>query len=148
MEIILLEDIASLGNLGDIVVVKDGYARNYLIPYHKAKRKTEKNLQEFAEKKNEYEKRRSGIVSQANTRFALLHEKSFEIKMRAGIDGKLFGSVSALDIVNLIKPLDSLIKKSEVKLVHPIKTLGEFDIDIVLHNNVKAAVKIAVVAEE
>lgn len=147
MKIILLERVANLGSLGNIVEVKNGYARNFLIPQGKAKRATEANLQEFEAKRADYEKLQDGILAIANERFAKINEVAFTISAKAGVDGKLFGSVTAMDIAEAIVTSGTDVKKYEVTLPYgPLKTVGEFDVDVILHHDVHAKVKINVVS--
>ncbi len=148
MKIILLERVANLGNLGDIVEVKNGYARNFLIPYGKAKRATKANLDEFEGKRTEYELKQTDVLANAQARFNQINEKIYVISAKAGVDGKLFGSVTAFDIVEAVNKSGVEIKKSEVALPNgPLKTVGEFNVDVILHHDVNAIVKINVTAE-
>lgn len=148
MKIILLERVANLGNLGDIVEVKNGYARNFLIPFGKAKRATKVNIEEFENKRTEYELKQTDILANAQARFNQINEKVYVIAAKAGVDGKLFGSVTAFDIVEAVNKSGVEIKKSEVALPNgPLKTIGEFEVDVILHHDVNAIVKINVTAE-
>lgn len=148
MKVILLEKVANLGNLGDIVEVKNGYARNFLIPAKKAKRATDASVKEFAEKRAEYEKLQSDVLANAEARHAQIHGQVFVINAKAGVDGKLFGSVTAFDIVGAVKKTGVEIKKSEVTLPNgSLKTIGEFDVEVILHHDVHATVKINVMPE-
>lgn len=148
MKIILLERVANLGSLGDIVEVKNGYARNFLIPSKKAKRATEENLKEFEAKRTEYEQNQKDVLSQATVRQAKLDGQVFVVNAKAGVDGKLFGSVTSFDIVEAVNKSGVEIKKSEVTLPHgPLKTIGEFDIDVILHHDVHAKIKVNVIPE-
>lgn len=148
MKIVLLEKVVNLGNLGDIVEVANGYARNFLIPFGKAKRATAVNLQEFEARRSEYEQKQLLIFGDAEARHAKIHGQTFTITAKAGVDGKLFGSVSSFDITDAINKSGVEIKKSEVRLPNgSLKTVGEFDVDIDLHHDLRAVVKIAVIAE-
>lgn len=148
MKIILLERVANLGNIGDIVDVAAGYARNYLIRFSKAKRATDANIKEFNEKRSEYELKQKDILANAQARFNQINEKVFTITAKAGVDGKLFGSVNALDIAEAIKKTGIDVKKSEVTLPNgTLKIVGEFDVTVILHHDVQAIVKIAVTPE-
>lgn len=148
MKIILLEKVANLGNLGDIVDVKAGFARNFLVPYGKAKRATEANIKEFEAKRSEYEKHQTDILTGAQARQAKIDGQVFAIAAKAGVDGKLFGSVTSFDIIEAVNATGVEIKKSEVALPNgPLKTIGEFDITIILHHDVHANVKINVTPE-
>lgn len=148
MKIILLEKVANLGSLGDIVTVKNGFARNFLIPFNKAKRATDANLKDFELRRAEYEKHQAETLSGAESRLALINGQVFSVAAKAGVDGKLFGSVTSLDIVEAVNKSGVEIKKSEVALPNgPLKTIGEFDITILLHHDIHAVVKINVVPE-
>jgi len=148
MKVILLEKVANLGNLGDVVEVKNGYARNFLIPKKKAKRATEVNLKEFEAKRAEYEKLQADVLSSAEARHAKINGQVFVISAKAGVDGKLFGSVTSFDIVEAVKKTGVEIKKSEVTLPNgPLKNVGEFDVNVILHHDVHAVVKINVTPE-
>lgn len=148
MKIILLDRIPNLGNLGDVVAVKNGYARNFLIPQGKAKRATELNLQEFESKRVEYERNQQDILAGAQARHAQINGVVFTINAKAGVDGKLFGSVTSMDITDAIKAIGVEIKRSEIALPYgPLKTIGEFEVDVLLHHDVHSKVKINVVSE-
>lgn len=150
IKIILLEKIVNLGDLGDVVEVSAGYARNFLVPFGKAIRATAKNLEKFKTMIDEYKQKQKDILTKAQERCAQIHEQIFEITAKSGVDGKLFGSVTSLDIVNAInkKVANADIKKSEVSLPNgTLKSIGEFDVTVILHSEVKAAVKINVTPE-
>jgi len=149
MKIILLERVANLGSLGDIVSVKNGYARNFLIPQGKANRATEANLKEFEVRRAEYERNQADILSNAQARHSKIDGVSFTVAAKAGVDGKLFGSVTSMDIVDVITKSSGIeIKRSEVALPNgPLKTIGEFEVDVILHHDVHSKVKINVVSE-
>lgn len=148
MKVILLEKVANLGNLGDIAVVKNGFARNFLIPFNKAKRATEVNLKEFEAKRSQYEKNQSDVFAGAQARQSKIDGQVFVIAAKAGVDGKLFGSVTSFDIIDAVKKSGVEIKRSEVALPNgPLKTIGEFEITILLHHDVQAVVKINVTPE-
>ena len=149
MKIILLERVANLGALGDIVDVKNGYSRNYLIPAKKAKRATDANLKEFEAKRAEYELHQTNVLDNAVARQTKINGQVFVVNAKAGVDGKLFGSVTSLDIVESVNKAGVEIKKSEVSLPNgPLKTIGEFDINIFLHHDVQATIKVNVVPAE
>ena len=148
MKIILLERVANLGDLGDIVEVKNGYARNFLVPSGKAKRATKVNTEEFAAKRAEYELKQTDVLANAKSRFEQINEKSFAVTAKAGVDGKLFGSITSLDIVEAVNKSGVEIKKSEVTLPNgPLKTIGDFEVSVILHHDVHAIVKINVSSE-
>lgn len=148
MRVVLLERVANLGTLGDIVEVKNGYARNFLIPFNKAKRANDANLKEFEAKRAEYERLQTDILDNAKFRHSKIDAQIFTITAKAGVDGKLFGSVSSFDIVSAVNETGIEIKKSEVTLPNgPLKTIGEFDITVILHHDVQANIKVNVVPE-
>lgn len=148
MKIVLLEKVVNLGNLGDIVEVANGYARNFLIPFAKAKRATDVNLKEFEAKRSEYEAKQVATFGDAEARHAKINGQTYSITAKAGVDGKLFGSVSSLDIADAICKAGIAVKKSEVRLPNgALKTVGEFEIDVDLHHDLRAVVKIAVTPE-
>ena len=148
MKIILLERVANLGSLGDIVEVKNGYARNFLVPQGKAKRATPANLAEFEARRAEYELNQTDILSNAQARHARIDGVVFTIKAKAGVDGKLFGSVTSMDIAEAICATGVDVKRSEITLpTGPLKTIGEFDVTVLLHHDVHSVIKISVVSE-
>ena len=148
MKVILLENLANLGKLGDIVEVKNGYARNFLIPAGKAKRATAENLADFETRRAEYERNQTEILANAQSRQLKINGQAFDILAKAGVDGKLFGSVTSFDIVEAVNKSGVEIKKSEVTLPNgPLKTLGEFEVSVVLHHDVQATIKVNVIAE-
>ena len=148
MKIILLERVTNLGNLGDVVTVKNGYARNFLIPKCKAKRATEASLKEFELRRAEYELSQTDILSSAQARHAKIDGVVFTITAKSGVDGKLFGSVTSMDITDAINASGVTVKRSEITLPHgPLKTIGEFDIDVILHHDVHSKIKINVVPQ-
>jgi len=148
MKIILLEKVANLGSLGDIVPVKNGFARNFLIPFSKAKRATDANLKDFELRRAEYEKHQAETLTGAEGRQAKINGQTYSVSAKCGVDGKLFGSVTSLDIATAVSKSGVEVKKSEVTLPNgPLKTIGEFDITILLHHDIHAVVKINVVPE-
>jgi large subunit ribosomal protein L9 len=148
MQVILLEKLANLGQLGDVVKVKDGYGRNYLIPQKKAKRATEANLAEFQARRVELEKAQADILAQAQARAEKINGVTVRIAQKAGVDGRLFGSVSTSDIAEALKSQGHDVAKSEVRLPDgPLKQVGEFSVDLSLHTDVTATVTVAVVGE-
>ncbi|QQS16316.1 MAG: 50S ribosomal protein L9 [Neisseriales bacterium] len=148
MQIILMEDIARLGRLGDIVKVKDGFARNFLIPQKKAKRVTEANLAEFKARRDELEKQQAAILEAAKVHFEKLHGAVLSLPQKAGVEGKLFGSVTASDIAKAVSTYGVPVLKEAVKLPHgAIKMLGEYTAKITLHHEVIADITLRVIAE-
>ncbi len=148
MKIILLERVANLGKLGDVVEVKNGYARNFLIPQGKAKRATTENLQAFEAKRAEYENLQADILSSAQARHEKINGVVFTVAAKAGVDGKLFGSVTSMDIAEVIKANGVEIKRAEITLPNgPLKTIGEFEVDVILHHDIKSTIKVNVVSQ-
>lgn len=149
MEVILLEKVANLGSLGDIVKVKDGFGRNFLIPQGKAKRATETNKAEFEARRAELEKHQADILIAAKARGEKLAGQAIEIAQKAGEDGRLFGSVTNHDIANALTEKYAEVSKSEVRLPEgPLKAVGEFPVSIALHHDVVVDVTVNVVPEE
>lgn len=147
MKIILLENIANLGNLGDVVDVKNGFARNYLIPNGKATRATKENLQEFEQRKAEYADKQAKNLAAAQERHAKINEAVYTITAKAGVDGKLFGSVTSMDIAEAVNAAGVEIKRSEVELPDgPLKVIGESKIKVRLHPEVIAEITINIVS--
>ena len=149
MEIILLEKIINLGELGDIVNVKDGYGRNFLIPQGKAKRATESNKAEFEIKRADIEKQQAALLKVAQKRVKDLDGFVLEIKQKSGIDGKLFGSVTNIDITEALANAGHEIIKSEIRMPDgPLKNTGEHIIALTLHQEVNLEIKVVVIGEE
>ena len=149
MQIILLEKITNLGELGDVVNVKDGFGRNYLIPQGKAKRATEANKAEFETKRAELEKAQTAMLKAAEKRAKDVDGTKIESKQKAGIDGKLFGSVSNIDIAELLVAAGHNVEKSEIRMPEgQIKNIGEFEITLAFAQDVTANIMLSVVAEE
>ncbi|PXX42831.1 MULTISPECIES: 50S ribosomal protein L9 [Aquitalea] len=148
MQIILLEKVANLGQLGDVVKVKNGYARNFLIPQGKAKRATENNLKEFEARRAELEAKQAEILADAKARAEKLVDAVITIAQKAGVDGRLFGSVTNVDVAEAVTAFGVEIKRFEVRLPNgPFKAIGEYDIEIALHHDVVAPIKIVVVGQ-
>ena len=149
MQVILMEKVVNLGGLGDVVKVKDGFARNYLIPQGKAKRATEANLKEFEGRRAELEKKANEQLTGAQEKAAKLEGLKVDIAQKAGVDGRLFGSVTNADIAeSLSKTTGVAVKKAEVRMPQgPIKHIGEFPIVVALHSDVLANITVHVVAE-
>jgi large subunit ribosomal protein L9 len=148
MQIILLEKIANVGNLGDVVKVKDGYARNFLIPHGKAKRATPANLQAIEARRAELEQVAGQKLATAQALGEKLEGSTLRIPQKAGVDGRLFGSVTNADIVDTLKSQGVEIERSMVRMPSgPLKHVGEHPVSIVLHTDVTAHVKINVVGE-
>ena len=148
MQVILMEKLANLGNLGDVVKVKDGYARNYLIPQGKAKRATEENLKTFEVRRAELEQAQSAALAQAQERGARLDGLTLKITQRAGPDGKLFGSVTNHDIVDALKAQGHEVERAQIRMpAGALKQVGEFALQIALHTDVVVKITVAVAGE-
>ena len=148
MQVILMEKLANLGNLGDVVKVKDGYARNYLIPQAKAKRATEENLKVFEARRAELEKTQAAALAQAQERGARLDGLTLKITQRAGPDGKLFGSVTNHDIVDALKAQGHEVERSQIRMpAGALKLVGEFPLQIALHTDVVVTITVSVIGE-
>lgn len=149
MDVILLEKVINLGNLGDQVKVKSGYARNFLLPKGRAVMATKDNVAMFEERRAELEAKEAEQLSAAQARAEKLAAlDTITMAARAGEEGKLFGSVTATDIADAITAAGVEVAKSEVKMPEgPIRTIGEFEMMVQLHTDVAQAVNIQVVAE-
>jgi large subunit ribosomal protein L9 len=149
MQVILMEKVANLGNLGDVVKVKDGFARNYLIPQGKAKRATPENLKHFEARRAELEKAQNEALAKAKERGEKLNNLRIQIAQKAGVDGRLFGSVTTYDIVEVLEKQGHEVERSQVRMPQgPLKQVGEFPIEISLHTDVTATITVAVVGEQ
>lgn len=149
MQIILLEKVVNLGQLGDVVKVKDGYARNFLIPQGKAKRATEANLAEFAQRRAELEKVHAEALAQAQEQAGKLEGLTVRITQKAGVDGRLFGSVTNHDIADALAAQGVEVQKGAVRLPDgPLKTVGDHQVSVVLHADVAVDITVSVVGEQ
>jgi large subunit ribosomal protein L9 len=148
MQIILLEKVANLGSLGDIVNVKNGFGRNFLIPQGKAKRATETNKAEFAARRAELEKQQADILTAATARGAKLAGHNLKVSQKAGVDGRLFGSVTNGDIADGLVAAGFEVVKSEVRLpTGPLKTVGDHAVSVALHHDIVVDITVTVSAE-
>lgn len=148
MEVILLDKVGKLGNIGDKVSVKSGFGRNYLLPQGKAVSATAKNIAEFEERRAGLEAAAAAKKAEAEARAAKLAELSVTIAANAGDEGRLFGSIGTRDIADAITAAGVEVTKSEVRLPEGVlREVGQFEIDIQLHPEVVQIVKLAVVAE-
>lgn len=148
MELILLEKIANLGNLGDKVTVKSGYGRNFLVPQGKAVVATAEKLAEFEKRRAELEKKAAEELKAAEARRAQLEGLNISITQKAGEEGKLFGSVGTQDIADAATAAGVEVKKQEVRLSEGVlRHTGEFEIEVQLHSDVVAKLAVAIVAE-
>jgi large subunit ribosomal protein L9 len=149
MQVILMEKVVNLGGLGDVVKVKDGFARNYLIPQGKAKRASDKNLKEFENRRTELEKKANEQLTGSQERAAKLEGMKIEIAQKAGADGRLFGSVTNADIAESLGKQGLTVKKAEIRMpTGTLKHIGEFPIVIQLHSDVLANIVVHVVPEK
>lgn len=148
MQVILLEKLPNLGQLGDVVKVKEGYARNFLLPQGKAKRATPENIAEFEKRRAELEKAQAAQLAEAQSRAGGIDGLTLQITQKAGVDGKLFGSVTNVDIVEALKAQGHEINKAAVRMPEgPIKQVGDSNIKIALHPDVVVSVTVSVLGE-
>lgn len=148
MQVILLEKVTNLGALGDIVKVKDGYGRNFLIPQGKAKRATEANKAEFAAKRAELERKQAEILVAAQARAEKLTGYLLQVTQKAGVDGRLFGSVTNHDIAEALNAQGFEVGKSEIRMpAGPLKAVGDHPISIALHSDVIVDITVSVLGE-
>ena len=149
MQIILLDKVVNLGGLGDVVKVKDGYARNYLIPQGKAKRATQANLAEFEARRAELERLQAEKRAQAQDLAARLEGVSVKVARKAGMDGRLFGSVTNADVAEALAAQGFEIERGAIRMPEgPLKTVGEFPLEIGLHSDVVATITVEVQGEQ
>jgi large subunit ribosomal protein L9 len=149
MQVILLEKVTNLGDLGDVVKVKDGFARNFLIPQGKAKRATETNLKAFEARRAELEKAQAELLVGAQERGAKLDGLTLQIAQKAGVDGRLFGSVTNYDIVEALGKQGHEVERAQVRLPDgPLKQVGEYPIQVQLHTDVVVTVNVSVLGEQ
>jgi len=148
MQVILLEKVANLGNLGDVVKVKDGYGRNFLIPQGKAKRATEANKAEFEARRVELEKQQAALLDAAKARGEKLAGYMLQVTQKAGVDGRLFGSVTNGDIAEALNAQGFEVGKSEIRMPEgPLKTVGDHPVSIALHHDVVVEITVSVLGE-
>ena len=148
MQIILLDKVVNVGALGDIVKVKDGYARNFLIPSGRARRATENNKAEFAAKRADLEKAATAKLAEMQAQGEKLSGTSVKVTQKAGVDGRLFGSVTNHDIAEELNKLGYKVAKSQVRLPNgPIKITGDSAVSVSLHTDVVAEITVTVYGE-
>ena len=148
MQVILLEKVINLGGLGDVVKVKDGYARNFLIPQGKARRATDAAIKEFETRRADLEKAQAAKLSEAQGVGEKLAGQSVQVTAKAGVDGRLFGSVTNFDIAEALGKRGFAVVKGQIRMPQgPLKTIGEHKVDVALHSDVVVEVTVAVVAE-
>jgi large subunit ribosomal protein L9 len=148
MQIILMEKVVNLGNLGDVVKVKDGYARNFLIPQGKARRATPSAMAEFEVKRAELEKAQAEKLAAAQAFADKIEGLMVQITRKAGMDGRLFGSVSNFDIAEALKAQGHEVDKASIRMPQgPFKTIGDFPTEISLHTDVLATITVSVLGQ-
>ena len=148
MQVILLEKITNVGNLGDVVKVKDGFARNFLIPSGRARRATEANKAEFAAKRAELEKAAAAKLAEAQAQGEKLGGTSIKLTQKAGVDGRLFGSVTNHDVAEELNKLGYKVVKSQVRMPNgPIKVVGDSTVSVSLHTDVTVEINVTVYGE-
>jgi large subunit ribosomal protein L9 len=148
MQVILLEKMVNLGQLGDVVKVKDGFARNFLIPHGKAKRATAQNLAEFEKRRAELESVQAEVLRQSQEIAAKLDGLMVQISQKAGVDGKLFGSVTNVDISEALKKQGFDVPKATIRMPEgPLKVIGDHPLKIALHTDVVVTVTVSVLGE-
>ena len=148
MQIILLEKVVNLGQLGDVVKVKDGYARNFLIPKGKAKRANAANLAEFQARRAELEKVQAAALAAATEKAAKLEGLMVQITQKAGVDGRLFGSVTNHDVADALKAQGIEVEKGDIRMpLGPLKQIGDHPLVVDLHTDVHANITVSVLGE-
>jgi len=148
MQIILLDKVVNLGSLGEVVKVKDGYARNFLIPSGRARRATAVAIKEFETRRAELEKAAQGKLAQAQAAGEKLSGTTVKVTQKAGVDGRLFGSVTNFDIAEELTKLGYAVAKSQVRMPNgPIKTVGDSRVSVALHTDVVVDVSVTVYGE-
>ena len=148
MQVILLEKVVNVGDLGEVVKVRQGYARNFLIPQGKAKRATPENLKLLEEKRSELEKAAGERLAKAQTQAEKIEGVTIQVTQKAGVDGRLFGSVTNVDIVEALQGLGHTVEKSMVRMPEgPLKHVGDFPLTIALHTDVAAHITVTVLGD-
>ncbi|MBC3830762.1 50S ribosomal protein L9 [Undibacterium amnicola] len=149
MQVILMDKVVNLGNLGDVVRVKDGYARNFLIPQRIARRATAAAIAEFEAKRAELEKAAAAKLAQAQAQGEKLNGLTVQISQKAGVDGRLFGSVTNFDIAEALTKQGFAVEKAQVRLpAGPLKSTGDHSVSVALHTDVVVDVIVAVLGEQ
>jgi len=148
MQVILLEKVVNLGQLGDVVKVKQGYARNYLIPQGKARRATDAAIKEFETRRADLEKAQAARLAAAQSVGEKLNGSTVNVSAKAGVDGRLFGSVTNFDIAEALTKQGFEVNKGQIRMpLGPLKTVGEHHVSIALHTDVVAEVTVLVKGE-
>jgi large subunit ribosomal protein L9 len=149
MEVILLEKVANLGNIGDRVKVKPGYGRNFLLPQGKATVATAANIAAFEARRAELERKQADVLAAAQSRVTQLEKLTLRLTAKAGTEGKLFGSLGTVDIAEACTAAGVPVERSEVRLpAGPLRTVGEHQVDLHLHTDVNVTIRVEVIAEE
>ena len=149
MQVILLEKVANLGELGAVVKVKDGFARNFLIPQGKAKRATDENRKAFEARRAELEQAQATALSKAQEKGAKLGGLTVQITQKAGPDGRLFGSVTNYDIVEALRKHGHEVERANIRMPQgALKQVGDYPIEIALHTDVEATITVSVLGEQ
>ena|SRR5215475_5836973 len=149
MQVILLERIANLGQLGEVVKVRDGFARNFLIPHGKAKRATPENIAEIERRREELERAQAEALAQAQERSSKLDGLMIQITQKAGVDGKLFGSVTNVDVAEALKAQGFDVPKAAIRMPQgPLKQVGDHPLKVALHSDVVVTVTVSVLGEQ
>jgi len=148
MQIILLDKVVNLGNLGEVVRVKDGYARNFLIPSGRARRATESVIKEFEARRAELEKAATDKLSAAQAQGEKLNGATVKLTQKAGVDGRLFGSVTNFDIAEELGKMGFPVVKAQVRMpTGPIKLVGDSTVSVALHTDVVVEINVSVYGE-
>lgn len=148
MQVILLEKVVNVGDLGEVVKVRQGYARNFLIPQGKAKRATPENLMLLEEKRGELEKAAGERLAKAQAQAEKIEGVTIQVTQKAGVDGRLFGSVTNVDVVEALQGLGHTVEKSMVRMPEgPLKHVGDFPLTIALHTDVAAHITVTVLGD-
>ena len=149
MQIILLEKVTNLGNLGDVVRVKDGFARNFLIPQRKARRATESAIADFEARRAELEKLAAEKLAAAEAVGAKLKDLVLEVSQKAGVDGRLFGSVTNHDVAEALKAKGFSIEKASIRMpTGPLKIVGDHPLSVAVHTDVVVEITVQVIGEQ
>ena len=148
MQVILMEKVVNLGNLGDVVKVRDGFARNFLIPQGKAKRVTPENMAEFEKRRAELERQQAEKLAGAQEKDAKLEGLMVQLTRKAGVDGRLFGSVTNFDIAEALKTQGFEVEKADIRMPQgPLKMIGDAHLQIALHSDVVTTITVSVLGE-
>ena len=148
MQVILMEKVVNLGELGDVVKVKDGFARNFLIPHGKAKRATPDNLKAFEARRAELEKAQAETLAKARARAEKLDGLTLQITQKAGPDGRLFGSVTNYDIVEALEKQGHEVERANIRMPQgPLKQVGDYPLQVALHTDVTVTITVSVLGE-